>query len=435
MDEELQNMFNLGLNNTGTRRISLQADPFQAMQQQIVQDTQGDPYYTFATNLSQAPLQQADDWKTVLANALMSGAKGISQGYAQQRLQDRTDSMYGALGDALGGKQGALAAYPKVDAAMGGYMDLVRQKENEIRQKAAFDLMGEDRKLANQKDLKQFEFNLSADKDKAKNEELARLLGGSSAPAASGKRETLAEMQRKAVLEGLSLGLPGGAAQEYAAKKVGNLTKDASSAYKDIEDKRAKAQQLANYVEEAKNAITLAGNTGGFAPGLKRAGDYVLGATDKMQGDVLLDKLSQESLAMNRIAGSGAMSDFESKALFGAGINKDRTPQENTALLGNLERVAAITKEHADFLDNYLQTYGHTQGAQQAWESLKAANPIVIKDQSGQLVVNPNRKSFRDLGVSIEQLGDPASPISPVAISASGAVKEVNGVIYKRKSQ
>jgi hypothetical protein len=133
-----------------------------------------------------------------------------------------------------------------------------------------------------------------------------------------------------------------------------------------------------------------------------------------MAGDTLLDSLAQKGIALNRVAGSGALSDFESRALFNAFLSKDKTPAENQAILDKIIRTKAVNDEYLSFKENWINTFGSDQGSEIAWQGYKKVAPILVPDQQGQLQFNPMRKPWQefDLG-KLELLGKSATPTVP----------------------
>lgn len=229
----------------------------------------------------------------------------------------------------------------------------------------------------------------------------------------SSLRKSLEQKRIDAAMEAQGLVTPGDV-NEYVANKLRLETKDTERALKDLAAKRESSRMLDEIAIEADMAIKKAGNTGGLGGGVKRFGDSVLSiipglgdaADQRMAGDSLLDSLAQKGISLNRVAGSGALSDFESRALFDAFLGKDKTPAQNQAILDKIVRTKAVNDEYLSFKENWINNYGSDQGSDVAWQGYKKVAPILVPDQQGQLQFNPMRKPWQefDLG-QLEQLG------------------------------
>lgn len=239
-------------------------------------------------------------------------------------------------------------------------------------------------------------------------------------------RQTLEDKRRAAVFEGRSMGITKGDLNEYANSKLKLESKDTERALKDLAAKREMSRQLDEISAEADMAIKKAGNTGGLGAGVKRFGDSVLSiipglgdaADQRMAGDTLLDSLAQKGIALNRVAGSGALSDFESRALFDAFLSKNKTPEQNAAILDKIVRTKTVNDEYLNFKENWINTFGSDQGSDVAWQGYKKVAPILVPNQQGELQFNPMRRPWQEFDLNeLELLGRSADQEKPLGSS------------------
>lgn len=208
-----------------------------------------------------------------------------------------------------------------------------------------------------------------------------------------GGGESLQQKFKRLQQEQLDSGVPGGSATEAATK----LLEADRKALKDTVDKVEQARQRATTLNEiaatAEAGIQGAGETGGSFGGIRNFLSRLYAnvsdsETQKQTSQGILDSSKAELVRLNR--SPGAVSDYETKMYLGAGPNSSNTPELNTALVGKMKNLAAVENNYADFLDAYREEKGTTLGADKLWQSYKAANPIFIKDRSGDVVINPS---------------------------------------------
>ncbi len=243
---------------------------------------------------------------------------------------------------------------------------------------------------------------------------LGEMLGTQPLAKTDGGRESIEDIRRKAVAEAQLLGITPGDYNEYAAQKIKLQTQATDRALKDLETKRESIRNLDEIITSAEEGIAKAGQTGGLVPGVRRLGDTALSiipglgdaADQRLVGDALLDTVAQKGVGLNRIAGTGAMSDFESKALFSSFIGKDKTPEQNSKILEKLKQTRETQNEYLSFKRNWIDTYGTDQGSDTAWEGYKKINPIVVKKDNGEFDFNSQRKPWQKYDLNeLEQIG------------------------------
>lgn len=188
--------------------------------------------------------------------------------------------------------------------------------------------------------------------------------------------KSLAEKEMALFDQYKAQGYPDTQAATAATKQMESLRKKMNTTFSAIDSARQNATTLEDIINTAQAGIQGAGRTG---PGSSNVLASILGVASQDQADkaaatTLLDSVKPSMLRLNKVPGMGAMSDFESKAFFGASPGSDKTPEQNMALLGRLKEAASIQRQYADFLESYVENNGTDVGAQREWEKFKNAN-------------------------------------------------------------
>jgi hypothetical protein len=195
-----------------------------------------------------------------------------------------------------------------------------------------------------------------------------------------------------------SQGLTPNGAAEQAEKDL----KDEKALNKPIIDQLSKARTRADTLEsiasKAKTAMTKAGETGGpkLYAGIRDTLSSVYqyaptrGGVEEAQQIAATGQLASVKSEVSQLSkSSGAVSDFESQMYIGSGPNENKTPQENAAIIKNMEVFADLEREYANFMERYVQA-GSTVGANEIWEQYKKNE--VFPDG----MINYNKRSFKD---------------------------------------
>lgn len=118
----------------------------------------------------------------------------------------------------------------------------------------------------------------------------------------------------------------------------------------------------------------------------------------------------------------GAITERE-MALFASAVpSLGQTKEGNAAISQVLRAGAKRTQDKLAFLEEYAARYGSLQGSQAAWQRFMNDNPIIVRGQSGGVVVRPDGdwRSYLDQGIysgeSRDGDGAPLGGISPQAI-------------------
>ncbi|NCV38978.1 MAG: hypothetical protein EBW11_00135 [Betaproteobacteria bacterium] len=161
---------------------------------------------------------------------------------------------------------------------------------------------------------------------------------------------------------------------------------------------RTRADTLESIASKAKTAMTKAGETGGLPlfAGIRDLLSQVYqmvptsGGAEEAQQRAATSQLASVKSEVSSLSKSpGAVSDFESQMYIGSGPNESKTPQENAAIIKNMEVFADLEREYANFMERYVQA-GSTVGANEIWEQYKR-NEVFPNG-----MINYNKRSFKD---------------------------------------
>jgi hypothetical protein len=364
-------------------------------------------------------------------SGLFGGAMGsLSSDYQSDRLLKYND----LLGRARGGED--VTGDSSVTSA------LAKTAQNQANQsKLIQDAVAQDetRKLRNQVALKASENLLSDPQTSASL--LSQILGvkvpeatpiAAPAETATG-RKTLDQLRKEAIIEGRSLGLSRGDIDNYAEKKIADKTQSVSSAQKELEAIKNRIDETDNFLSIATQGIAKAGNTGSAAANAggwlnRNLPDFMTGSNqqDEIQGDKLLDMAQQKSLDLNFTPGKGGMSDFESKAIFAAGVGRDSPKAANIAAVEQIKLANELNREYVNFKSKWLTGYGTDEGADSAWQAYKKNAGVFIQDDNGALKINPDRPSWKQFGLEgMDLLGSGQTPTTTPTLSTPKVLQTI----------
>ena len=194
--------------------------------------------------------------------------------------------------------------------------------------------------------------------------------------------ETLDEKRNRYIEQAKRMGMTANKASDDADRRL-TIEKQSNKAIGDkIQESRAKAATVSNLAAVATEGVAGAGSTGGpalYAGGRELASSLYQylptegGKTEAQQraSTRVLDSIRPEIIKSGR--SPGAVTDFESKILIGAGPSSDKTPEENKALIKGMETRAQLDSDYADFLESYLNQKGTSIGADKLWNEYKKA--------------------------------------------------------------
>lgn len=221
-------------------------------------------------------------------------------------------------------------------------------------------------------------------------------------------------------------------AYERASQRFKSLLGQEDRGTKKIEDLTKSTQSVDALINSANSYIEGAGDTGG--KGGVGAGIQNLAASifqpDKAVATRNLDSLGAQFMGMNRVAGTGAVSDFEAKMYLRAGVSSANEPETNREVLRRLGYLNELDKQYADFLDTYKGEKGTLEGADSIWRKYVQSNPALIKDKQGNFVENANRPDWKTWISGAKQ--DQAKAYED---SVNPAVVDVNPADVDRRSK
>ena len=217
---------------------------------------------------------------------------------------------------------------------------------------------------------------------------------------------SLSDIYKKNFQEKIDLGVPDVQAATAARDEANQLRAQSKELYSkplaEEADSIAKAEDL---IRKGKEGIAKAGNTGSALASKYEKAVSTLApilpwdtsdAETKAAGDALLNQTQQLGAMLNRIKGTGALSDFETKALYSTALSPTQVPSANQAILQQYKNGLEIMKDHQSFMNYFLDaTGGNPQMAQTYWDLYKKENPIVAPDGKGGYRVNENRTPWQ----------------------------------------
>lgn len=117
-------------------------------------------------------------------------------------------------------------------------------------------------------------------------------------------------------------------------------------------------------------------------------------ALDGLQG---LRSLKSQIIKTARDKGTGSVSDYEDRTYIASGVNEELTPDSAQEMLKRLEVNTRFKKEKAQFAGYYISNGGDPLAVDRAWDKLNEQFPRYVKDNKGNLDVNPDRPPLADI--------------------------------------
>ena len=178
---------------------------------------------------------------------------------------------------------------------------------------------------------------------------------------------------------------------------------------KSLGEEAESISQMEDFIRKGEQGIAQAGMTGSKLASTWEKGLAMLGfdeAEKQAAGDSLLSQTQNLGVAINRVKGTGALSDFESKQLFATAMSPSNAKPQNEIILEQYKNGLAIAKEHQSFM-NYVMgdTPGDPNKAQALWDLYKQANPLLVPDGQGGYEINRTRTPWQkfDFGEAYKQ--------------------------------
>jgi len=125
----------------------------------------------------------------------------------------------------------------------------------------------------------------------------------------------------------------------------------------------------------------------------------------------ILNSVKAASAMLQRVPGTGAVSDFDAKNLLKQVAGGDLSPSANRLLLATTKAQAENARQFGEFYRWYIPAGGTTSGAQEAWAQFRKENKMVGRDEKGEPVLLPGYEaSWKDwLGGKTSAAPSPAN--------------------------
>lgn len=403
----------------------------QALMGATEREAQNNPWLRGAAGIQQQDYSGYDmkPWQKVLLSAISGFGGGAMRGYGESQVKQKLGERTGAVMQGLksGKVLDALMADPQMAESAPLYeIEQQTQKASRLHElnKALLPkgmMLGEDNKVNQIFDPAE---------DKAREAGLVKAAelqaGRDSAGLSSrdfqiptlaetkgqfGQYNTTKQKRNSLIQEGLQQGLTPNAAAEYAERNLRSSTVMTKNAIEKLEAARKQASGLMDVANKAEYGMQGAGATGGLlnAPRELFSKAYSLISpeeTAQRAAQAELDSVKPSIISFAKTPGSGAMSDVEMKVYLGAGPGSDKTPEENARIIDGIKASAQVSKDYADFLEAYIEDKGDAVGADVAWSQYKEANPLIVRDEAGNLNRNSQRTPWQEyFGLGNESSG------------------------------
>jgi hypothetical protein len=215
--------------------------------------------------------------------------------------------------------------------------------------------------------------------------------------------DSLEDVETRLFNKKLKEGYTPSKAAESAGDTIAALRRRTKELYgSKLKEEADKVAELEEVIRLGEEGISKAGETGSkaasaYEKALSSLAPWSTPEADaQAAGDALLAQVKQKGAMANRIAGTGTLSNNESQALFDTAMGPDKSKSQNQAILETYKQGLALTKEHQNFMNYFMdRTGGNPEKAQSLWELYKEAHPVIIKDKNGQSKINNNRTPWQ----------------------------------------
>jgi hypothetical protein len=156
-----------------------------------------------------------------------------------------------------------------------------------------------------------------------------------------------------------------------------------------IDTIRTKDKQFINDItqgDEARKVLAEVGYSRNALNELSRQGlstgklqNFVGQLVNQPQFEVL-SKAGSATAILQRVAGTGAVSNFDAQELKNQVMDPAKNPATIRVVLGAMEAEAKNQLEFADYLDWYVSAFGTKTGANQLWKQFRKENPMIEFD-------------------------------------------------------
>lgn len=165
--------------------------------------------------------------------------------------------------------------------------------------------------------------------------------------------------------------------RDYVEKEVAPLTNAVDDDIRNLQ----RAKQLNDRIPTG----TLKGRVPGY-------NTYLSGLGSDFQE---FQKLSNKTFNAQKIAGDHNISNADMKFYEGSTFGPNNLPQANKVIIESQLAQRMRDKDYNDFLNNYASVGGNVIDANREFKKYANANPIIVKDKSGNPMINPNRMTYQ----------------------------------------
>lgn len=183
--------------------------------------------------------------------------------------------------------------------------------------------------------------------------------------------------------------LSGKAAETYFQ----NQEKEWSKELEGLNERMAKASLFEGGANRILELLPQVGKTGGMykIPGMTWVGTAVSPAVAEFEAK------AKEMAPNLRVAGSGAMSDFDVKILLSSTVGLDKPQETNKNIALGYIAAARRMAEHRSFKEKYFSANGHVKGFEDAWRSYTKEEPILeTNSKADELHIRKKIKTFSE---------------------------------------
>jgi hypothetical protein len=187
----------------------------------------------------------------------------------------------------------------------------------------------------------------------------------------------------------------------------------AKSVRQKLQEETTKARQTKSDMDVAeaalKNIEKKGGQPTGGIYGLPVVGQAMQAVRTSQDPDAARFRTVAAQMQRNAyVPGEGQISNFERELFAQANLDLGRPMKTNFDLIDANRIASERTIERAQFFERYFAVNRTMSGADELWQTYLENNPILIRDQAGEIVKNPNRaKSYVEWFRSRQ--GQPAS--------------------------
>lgn len=386
----------------------------------------------YATDALQSTLKKPKWEKQTLFNLAQSLAGGLTSGYGKKQAESDLVENLNALGNTYSKQQaGQYGTQPQefnyqnpIEAKAALYY--IREQDK-LKQGVLPEILKQNPRLAQQFYQQNFSGMGGASGAGAFSESPS--YGGQQSPSLFGNNvKSIDQNIEDFAQELIGQGVTPNAAYERAAQRYKSLLTQDDRSVKKVEELTKKTQDVDAMLASAQSYIQNAGDTGGIGgigAGIQNIGSALF-QPEKNIATKNMDALGAQFMAMNRVAGTGSVSDFEAKQYLRAGVSSANEPETNREIIRKMGYLNELDKQYADFLETYKGDKGTLEGADSIWRKYVQGNPALVKDSAGNLVENSKRPDWKTWiqgtkGSQMQSMAGSNNPLTQAQIKVESA--------------